>query len=182
MVAVPVLDKTVSHEYEILKLEDTVLTDEYADVIVNNEPTVNNTVLTVIHKNAVKDKHKQCFVTDMVEVALAGMEFLASTRVLSDPNIWYTHGMVPETEAKATGSIAVGNGISKKNGNVRRHCRNYVWQKRKHSRTSEADACDVLARYEIQLVLALKVVSRWLGNEREKRATANGKEQSAGQV
>jgi hypothetical protein len=36
LVAVPVLDKPVSHEYEVLKLEDAVLTDEYADVVVNN--------------------------------------------------------------------------------------------------------------------------------------------------
>jgi hypothetical protein len=28
MVAVPVLDKTVSHKYEVIKLEDVVLTNE----------------------------------------------------------------------------------------------------------------------------------------------------------
>jgi hypothetical protein len=54
--------------------------------------------------------------------------------------------------------------------------------KRKHSGTIEANTCSVLTRYEIQLVLALKVVSGWLGNEREQTATTDGTEQSANQV
>jgi hypothetical protein len=87
MLAVPVLDRTMMYEYEELKIEDAVLTDEYADVVINNELTVNGTVLTVIQKDTVKDKHDQCFEIDMVEVALAGMEFLDSMRLLSDSNI-----------------------------------------------------------------------------------------------
>jgi hypothetical protein len=124
MVTVSVLDRTVLREYEVLKLEDALITAEYEDVVFNNEPTVHDTVLTVIQKDEVKDKHTQCFETDMVEVALVGMEFPDSMHLLSDPNIWigdtaasvhtspYKHGMVPENESKDTGSITVGNGIS----------------------------------------------------------------------
>jgi hypothetical protein len=121
LVAVPVLDRTMVCEYEELKIEDVVLTDEYADVFINNELTVNDTLLTVIQKDTVKDKHDQCFETDMVEVTLAGMEFPDSMRLLSDPHIWigdtaasvhtspHKHGMIPEKEYNDAGSITVGN-------------------------------------------------------------------------
>jgi hypothetical protein len=59
MVTVPVLDRTVSREYEVTKLKDAVLTDEYADVVVNNKPTVHETVSTFIKKDKFKDKHNQ---------------------------------------------------------------------------------------------------------------------------
>jgi hypothetical protein len=50
--------------------------------------------LTVIKKGTVKDKHKQCFETGMVEVALAGMEFPDSMLLLSDPDGLGTHQRV----------------------------------------------------------------------------------------
>jgi hypothetical protein len=85
MVAVHVLNKTVLQEYEVLKLEDAVLTEEYADVIVNDKALVNEneTVPIVNQTERVKYEHKQCFEIDMLEVALVGMEFLDSMRLLS---------------------------------------------------------------------------------------------------
>jgi hypothetical protein len=112
MVAVPVLNRTMACEYEELKIKDVVLTDDYADVVINNELTVNETVLTVIRKDTVKYKRDQCFKTDMVEVALTGMEFPDSMRLLSDPHIWigdtaasvhtspYKHGMIPKKKQR----------------------------------------------------------------------------------
>jgi hypothetical protein len=57
-----------------------------------------------------------------------------------------------------------------------------VRQEWKHSRMSEANACSVLARYEIQFVFSLKAVPRWLGNEREQGTTADGTEQPVNKV
>jgi hypothetical protein len=97
----------------VLTFDDYVLTDEYADVIVDE-----------IEK--VKYKYKKCFEPEMVEVVLVGVEFSDSVRLLSDTNIWIgdtvagvhtspcKHGMVPETKTEKTGSTTIGDGISEK--------------------------------------------------------------------
>jgi hypothetical protein len=90
-------------------MDGVVITDEYADVIVNE-----------------KVEYKKCFKPDMCEAVLAGMEFTDSVCVLSDPTMWngdmttsvhtspYKHGMVPEIKTENDEIITVGNRISEK--------------------------------------------------------------------
>jgi hypothetical protein len=86
--------KTVQDE---AKLHNIALTDEYADVIVNE--------ITVIDNRMDRDAD-----IDKGEIVLVGMEFPDSMRLLNDPNIWigdtaasvhtspYKHDMTPEID------------------------------------------------------------------------------------
>jgi hypothetical protein len=98
---------------EQVTVNDSVLTDEYPDVIITETAVTNKP----IDYDANKDKG---------EVVLVGMDFPYSTRLLNDPNIWigdtaasvhtspYQHGMTPEGNTVKNGSVMVGNGITLK--------------------------------------------------------------------
>jgi hypothetical protein len=71
---------------------------------------VNEMLIVEETNNVEKSEHKKCFETDMVEVALVGMEFTDSMHLLNNPNIWigdtvasvhtlsYKNGIVRETK------------------------------------------------------------------------------------
>jgi hypothetical protein len=107
------LTETGNDIHEEVTLNDIVLADEYADVIV--------TEIALINKPTDHDVN-----IDKGEVVLVGMEFPYSMKLLNDPNIWigdtaasvhtspYQHDMTPEGNAVKNGSITVGNGITEK--------------------------------------------------------------------
>jgi hypothetical protein len=99
--------------HDKVTLNDIILTDEYADVIVTETELTNKP----IDHDANMDKG---------EVVLVGMEFPDGMRLLNDPNIWigdtaasghtslYQHGMTPEGNTVKNGSITVGNRFTEK--------------------------------------------------------------------
>jgi hypothetical protein len=92
--------------HEEVTLNDIVVTDEYADVII--------TEITLINKPTDRDAN-----IDKGEIVLVGIEFPDSMRLMNDPNIWigdtaesvhtspYQYGMIPEGNTVKKGSMTV---------------------------------------------------------------------------